>query len=145
MPRTPPPSPLNMPETSTMSEVIGLGTDILEIERIRKSIEEHGERFLKRLFTEQEINYCKKHQDPIPHYAGRFAGTEAVVKALGTGFGKEVSCQDIEILNDQKGKPVVYFSPKTQLELNCPTLLISISHEKHYVTATALWMKDDLA
>lgn len=127
-----------------MNKVAGLGTDILEIERIRKSIYEHGEKFLNRLFTEEERLYCDRHQDPIPHYAARFAGKEAVVKALGTGFGKEVSWKDIEIIKDEKGKPCVHFSPKLQVALSSPTILISLSHEKHYVTATALWLKTEV-
>ena len=130
-----------MKERTAMSEILGLGTDILEIERIRKSISEHGEKFLNRLFSEKERLYCDKHQDPTPHYAARFAGKEAVVKALGTGFGQEVSWQDIEIIKDAKGKPCVHFSPKLQLALSSPTVIISLSHEKHYVTATALWLK----
>lgn len=124
-----------------MTDILGLGTDILEIDRIRTSIEEHGEKFLNRLFTEEERRYCDRHQDPIPHYAARFSAKEAIVKALGTGFGKEISWQDIEIVKDPKGKPCVHFSPKLQLHLSSPAVLISISHEKHYVTATALWLK----
>ena len=130
-----------MQEKTTMSEVMGLGTDILEIDRIRKSISEHGDKFLNRLFTESERLYCDRHQDSVPHYAARFAAKEAVVKALGTGFGKEISWKDIEIIKDAMGKPRVQVSPKLQLALSSPTILISLSHEKHYVTATALWLK----
>ncbi|HAZ15606.1 MAG TPA: holo-[acyl-carrier-protein] synthase [Parachlamydiales bacterium] len=123
-----------------MSPILGLGIDIVEIDRIRKGIEEHGFRFTERLFTEEERAYCDAHVDPSPHYAGRFAAKEAIVKALGVGFGKEVSWQDIKILNDEKGKPHVYFSPAFLARLAAPSFLISISHEKNYVVATALWI-----
>lgn len=124
-----------------MSEILGIGTDIVEIARIRKCITTHQETFLNRLFTENERLYCDKHKDPTPHYAARFAAKEAVVKALGTGFGKKISWKDIEIERDEKGKPSVQFSPKLRKELSSSNILISLSHEKHYVTAVALWIK----
>nr|NGX54801.1 Holo-[acyl-carrier-protein] synthase [Chlamydiota bacterium] len=58
----------------------GLGTDIIEIDRIKKAIEKHGDRFLERLFTDQELAYCRRTSDPTPHFSGRFAAKEAVLK-----------------------------------------------------------------
>src|SRR5271155_5534584 len=92
--------------------ILGIGNDIIEVERIRKSIDTHGLRLLTRLFTTKEQDYCLKYKDPVPHFAGRFSAKEAVVKALGTGFGEHVSWLDIEILNDTLGKPHVFFSPQ---------------------------------
>src|ERR1700733_14299483 len=92
------------------SQILGIGNDILEIERIRQSIETHGKRFLSRFFTSQEQEYCLKYADAAPHFAGRFSGKEAIAKALGTGFGKHTSWLDIEILNDAQGKPIVHLS-----------------------------------
>lgn len=117
----------------------GLGTDILEIERMRKSIERHGLHFLNRLFTQREQDYCYKFKDPVPHFAGRFAAKEAIVKALGTGFGAHVGWHDIEVLNDDHGKPVVIISPQTSKNFGSPHLLVSISHCESYATATAIW------
>lgn len=124
-----------------MGDILGLGTDLLELERFRESIKEHGDHLLNRLFTEKEISYCKKFKDSAPHFAGRFAAKEAIVKALGTGFGKAASFHDIEILNEESGKPMVFLSEKLKSALPSPTILISISHSKLFVTATALWIK----
>lgn len=121
--------------------ILGIGNDILEIERIRQSIKTHGERFLTRLFTEQERDYCLKYKDSVPHFAGRFSAKEAIVKALGTGFGKNASWQDIEILNDPAGKPLVHLSKTLAAQLTSSQFLLSISHSKLYVTAIAIWVQ----
>ena len=62
--------------------ILGIGTDIIEIDRIQKVIDRHGERFLSKLFTEKERAYCHRYRDPIAHFAGRFAAKEAILKAL---------------------------------------------------------------
>ncbi len=121
------------------SVILGLGNDIIEIERIRSSIDNHGYRLISRLFTVKEQDYCLKYKDPIPHFAGRFSAKEAVVKALGTGFGEHASWLDIEIINDKAGKPHVHFSVKLQERLKNTTVQISISHCQLYVTAIAIW------
>jgi holo-[acyl-carrier protein] synthase len=118
----------------------GLGNDIIEIDRIRQSIERHGQHFLDRLFTQKEQDYCFKFKDPVPHFAGRFAAKEAISKALGTGFGKEVSWQDMEVLGDEKGKPEVYFSEGLKKLFSNPKVLLSISHSSSHATAVALWL-----
>lgn len=110
----------------------GIGTDIIEIDRIRKSIEKHGSHFLDRLFSKKEQDYCHKYKDPAPHFAGRFAAKEAISKALGTGFSSEFSFLDIEIINDATGKPIVTLSKKGKIH-------VSISHCNSFATATALW------
>ncbi len=117
----------------------GLGTDIIEIERIRQSIERHGQHFLDRLFTQREQDYCYKFKDPVPHFAGRFAAKEAITKALGTGFGAEVSWHDIEVLGDEKGKPEVHFSEAVKKHFHNPRVLVSISHSTTHATAVAIW------
>lgn len=118
--------------------MIGLGNDILEIQRIREAMEEHGARFIQRLFTEKEQAYCSKYNDSTPHYAARFSAKEAVVKALGTGFGGEVSWLDIEILNNPQGKPEVFLSDKLKHHFDNPEILIAISHSNHHVSTVAL-------
>ncbi|HEY2810883.1 MAG TPA: holo-ACP synthase [Rhabdochlamydiaceae bacterium] len=124
--------------------ILGIGNDIIEIDRIRKSIDTHGLRLLSRLFTTKEQDYCLKHKDPVPHFAGRFSAKEAIVKALGTGFGEHASWLDMEILNDEKGKPCVHFSASLEKKLKDSCVLVSISHCELYVTAFALWMKKSL-
>ncbi len=117
----------------------GIGTDIIEISRIRQSLERHGSHFANRLFTQREQDYCYKHQDSTPHFAGRFAAKEAIVKALGTGFGADVQWHEIEILNDVHGKPIVHLSSALEERFQKPTVLVSISHSKDYATAVALY------
>lgn len=117
----------------------GIGNDIVEISRVRQSIERHGLHFLNRLFTQREQDYCYKFQDPVPHFAGRFAAKEAIAKALGTGFGAHLAWHDVEVLNDDLGKPTVHISPNLQKQFKNPRILVSISHEINYATAVAIW------
>jgi len=121
--------------------VLGLGNDIIEIDRIRKSIENHGYRLVSRLFTTREQDYCFKYKDPAPHFAGRFSAKEAIVKALGTGFGEHVSWHDIEILNDEWGKPYPVFSSTLNERFDSPQVILSISHCQQYATAVAILIK----
>lgn len=118
--------------------ILGLGTDIIEIDRMRGSIERHGIHFLNRLFSQKEQDYCYRFQDPSPHFAGRFAAKEAVAKALGTGFGSELAWHDIEIINNELGKPVVFLSENIKKKYKSPQIHLSISHCTTYATATAI-------
>lgn len=117
----------------------GIGNDILEIERMRGSVDRHGQHFINRIFTQKEQDYCYKFQDPIPHFAGRFSAKEAIAKALGTGFGAHLNWHDIEILNDDLGKPIVLFSDAAKQKFNHPHVLVSISHSQTQAIAVALW------
>ena len=117
----------------------GLGSDIIEIERMRASIQRHGLHFLNRLFSQKEQDYCYKFQDPAPHFTGKFAAKEAVAKALGTGFGSQLSWHDLEILNDESGQPRVYFSEGALQRFQNPRMLLTISHSTHYAVAVAVW------
>jgi holo-[acyl-carrier protein] synthase len=124
---------------TSKGSVRGIGNDIIEIARMRQSIERHGQHFLNRLFTQREQDYCFKFKDPIPHFAGRFAAKEAIVKALGVGFGAQIQWHDIEVLNDELGKPVVSLSSSIEKQFDSPTLLVSISHSQENATAVAIW------
>ena len=111
----------------------GVGTDIIEVKRIKKLMEEYGERFFQRILTENEINYCKKFSKPDLHFAGRFAAKEAYSKSIGTGVGKEFGWKDIEIVNDAKGKP--YVVHLKQNDFSKLKFEISISHTEDYACA----------
>ncbi|MBS1518896.1 MAG: holo-ACP synthase [Bacteroidetes bacterium] len=113
--------------------VLGLGIDIIEVKRIRKIMEDYGDRFLKRILTDSEINYCMKFSKPELHLAGRFASKEAYSKSIGTGIGKSFSWKDIEILNDERGKPFVVHIKDT--EYANYKFQISISHTEEYACA----------
>lgn len=128
-------------KTSNDGLILGIGNDIVEIERIRSSIKKYDTRFLSKLFTSKEQAYCLKYKDPSPHFAGRFCAKEAIAKALGTGFGKETHWLDIEILNNAHGKPEVHFLKTLKKRLDKTHVLLSISHCKQYATAFAIWLK----
>ncbi|MEZ5314786.1 MAG: holo-ACP synthase [Chlamydiales bacterium] len=118
--------------------IIGIGTDIIAIHRIKKAVHRHGERFIDRLFTEKERAYCTSQKDPFPRYTGRFAAKEAIVKTLGIYPDIQIQWREIEILNDTCGKPEVYLSKRLQEVFLFHRFFISISHCKDYATAMAL-------
>ena len=121
--------------------IIGLGTDIVDVERIAKMIADHGDHFLARVFTKTEIAHCQPRREPAPHYAGRWAAKEAVMKVLGTGFTSEVGWTDIEVLVRPSGQPYIELHGSTlevATRLGINEILVSISHTKNYATATAI-------
>src|SRR6202044_2480321 len=90
--------------------VIGLGTDLIEIERIERSVERFGERFLERVFTSGEIAYCYAKKASAESLAARFAAKEAGAKALGTGISRGVSWKEFEVKRETSGKPTLHLS-----------------------------------
>lgn len=125
------------------SRPCGIGIDIIEIERIKTSLENYPERFLERAFTEKERAYFEKftQEASLLTIGGRFAAKEAIAKALGSGFGEKLSFIEIEILNDEDGKPEATLSERCQKLFGNPHILVSISHCKSYATATAIVFK----
>jgi holo-[acyl-carrier protein] synthase len=123
--------------------VLGLGIDIIEIARVKKSIDRFGDKFLEKVFTEGEINYCNAKFNKYQHYAARFAAKEAVYKALASGWKEGLRWKDIEILNDTSGMPSVNPSGKLKSFLSTDAQLrISISHSDNYVTSVAIIFKN---
>lgn len=113
------------------------GTDIIEINRIKESIESLGENFKNKIYTEKEIEYCEsKKNAKFQHYAGRFAAKEAIFKAISELLDDkfEISWKDAEILNDDQGKPRVTFTSK-KIQEKIENIDISISHCKEYAIA----------
>jgi len=128
--------------------VLGIGTDIVEIDRVRDMIDRHGDNFLNRCFTADEIAYAAKHRDAAVRYAGRWAAKEAVVKALGTGFVKGITFHDIEILPLHTGAPRIELSGEAAAVaagLGIQSVLITISHARNYATATAIGLAEPAA
>jgi len=120
--------------------VYGIGVDIIEVERIREGIQKHGERFQQRIFTLDEIDYCLERNRPEINFAARFAAKEAVVKALGTGL-RDMRLTDIEIKNDQLGKPMITLhnqAAEIAKDLGIKEVLISLSHTEEYAVAQAV-------
>ena len=115
---------------------ISCGTDIIEIERIKKSIESTNGRFIKEIYTEKEIEYCEsKKRQKYQHYAARFSAKEAVFKALSVILEDKYSLSwlDVEIINDENGRPYINFTNKTFDRLI--SIDISLSHCKEYAVA----------
>ena len=88
--------------------IVGLGMDATEIERIAATVERYGERFLQRIFTPRELEYCMRRKNPAPHLAGRFAAKEAGMKAIGTGHAFGVLWKDLEVVR-HGGPPQLHF------------------------------------
>ncbi|MBI5207714.1 MAG: holo-ACP synthase [Candidatus Firestonebacteria bacterium] len=122
--------------------IYGIGIDIIEINRIKESINKFGDIFLNKIFTKEEIYYCKNKKNPYQHFAGRFAAKEAVFKALGGITNPDLNWKNIEILNDFSGKPKLVFSTdliKFLLKKNILLYHLSISHSvKHAVAQVIL-------
>lgn len=118
--------------------IIGIGNDIIEIERVRKACE--SEHFLERCFTSEEIRRFKDYPQSL---AGNYAAKEAVVKAMGTGFRKFYP-GEIEVVRDEMGKPVVsFYGEAKQLyeKLGGPNVFVTISHCNEYAMATCVMEK----
>ncbi len=118
---------------------ISCGTDIIEIERIKDSIEETNNKFLNRVYTKKEIEYCEsKKAQRYQHYAARFAAKEAVFKAISIKLEDKYSIcwKDIEIINDSQGRPNVIL--QGNIQKNIEQIDISLSHCKEYATANVV-------
>lgn len=121
--------------------IVGVGVDLIEVERVRRALEnaKTGLRFRDRVYTEKEIDYCEgREQGRYQSYAGRFAAKEAVMKALGRGWGAKVGWLDIEILPTLGGKPEVSLRNKTSIyarELGIRSFSVSITHTKELAMA----------
>ena len=119
--------------------IIGIGTDIVEVERIKNSVEKFGEKFLNKIFTEVELQYSMKKKNKFQHLAGRFAAKEAIVKALSSCCDKGFNWKDMEIYNDTAGRPNVrLFGKFKEFASSDKEVTISISHTENYATAVAL-------
>ena len=125
--------------------IVGLGTDIVEIVRIARLIERHGDVFLNRVYTADEVRYCQRHKNSYQHFAGRWAAKEAVMKSFGTGFTRGIHWQDIEVVSKRSGEPVINIqggAGDLAEKLRIDKVLITISHCRAYATATAIALRN---
>jgi len=121
--------------------IVGVGIDIVEVARIRASLERHGERFYQRICTASEAEYCRRMRDPAPFLAARFAAKEAVSKALGTGIGETCGWLDIEVRRRASGGPFIVLhgaGAETAKRLGIAEILVSLSHTENYACAQAM-------
>ena len=110
----------------------GIGLDIVKVDRIEKSLERFGRRMESRLFTEGELEYCRRHKDPLPHLAARFAAKEAASKALGTGMSGGVAFRSIEIVQPGGRVPTLVFheGARTRYDtMGCTASHLTIAHD----------------
>tara|TARA_Y100000746_G_C15259723_1_gene349129 strand:+ start:161 stop:550 length:390 start_codon:yes stop_codon:yes gene_type:complete len=120
-------------------DIIGNGVDIVENKRIEKSLKIKG--FIKRIFTKSEINKSKKLKNRTSYFAKRFAAKEAFVKSIGEGFRNDINFNDINVVNDKKGRPLIYISNnikkfiKKKFKLNKYKIYLSLSDEKMHSIA----------
>ena len=129
---------------SDNGKVVGNGIDIVEIDRIKKAVENGKEGFLRRVFTDNELKYANQHKYIYERLAVRFAAKEAVLKAFDSGKAKFMRLKDVEIFNDENGKPYVEVhgdTKKLKDKENIDKILISMSHSKEYAIANAILIK----
>ena len=121
--------------------IVGTGIDIAEVPRIAESIERFGERFLRRVFTEEEIRYCNSKANRVERYAARFAAKEAAMKALGTGWNRGVRWCDIEVSRAPGGRPTIKFygvAAKFAAQLGTKNVSLSLSHTPEHAIASVI-------
>ena len=113
-----------------MIMIKGVGVDIIEINRIKDAVEEHGDAFLNKIYTQKELSYCRSRKKlRFPELAVRFAAKEAYSKAIGTGM-RGIRWREIEVSNNDHGKPQISLKGK-----GCPNVHLSLSHSANYAVA----------
>jgi holo-[acyl-carrier protein] synthase len=121
--------------------VIGIGTDVIEIGRVEGSIERYGERFLERIFTAQEIAYCRQKKSSAESFAARFAAKEAGAKALGTGISRGISWKEIEVRREPGERPTLHWSGKAAERaeaLGVTRTALSLTHSRSVAMAVVV-------
>jgi holo-[acyl-carrier protein] synthase len=124
--------------------LIGLGCDIIETERIRHVLEKHGERFLKRVFTEEEQAYCSSVKHSHKHYAARWAAKEAVSKAFTTGIGEHLEWTSVSVYHGSRKEPLARLDAKAQAlleQVGATHVWLSLSHIDSHAMAVAALVK----
>ena len=121
--------------------IFGTGIDIIEVGRIKNSIQKYSDRFKKKIFTQKEIDYCHSQADPAKHFAARFTVKEAVLKSFGTGMASGILWKDIEVDKLNSGQPILNLygnGKKLFNQLNLKHIHVSITHDKTYAAAHAI-------
>ena len=121
--------------------LIGTGVDLIEVERIAQSIERYGERFLRRVYTDNEIAYCSRKRTSAESFAARFAAKEAGAKALGTGISRGVTWNEFEVSHAPGGRPVLELRGRAGFlarELGVRTISLSLTHTASLAMASVV-------
>ena len=123
----------------------GIGVDLVRIPRMRDVIGRWNDRFLRRVFTEAEIAYCRARRDPVPHFAARFAAKEAALKALGTGLRLGVRWREVEVRRERGQAPTLVLSGRSReigLARGGRRMLVTLTHDGDYALAQAMLIDD---
>jgi holo-[acyl-carrier protein] synthase len=124
--------------------LIGVGTDLIEVARVRGVLERQGERFLARVFTDEERAYCAGMAHPYKHYAARFAAKEAVSKCFGTGIGTELGWRSVSVYHGERHQPLVRFDEKgiaLLRQVGATHVHLSLSHTETMAMAVAVLVR----
>jgi holo-[acyl-carrier protein] synthase len=126
--------------------VRGIGVDLVQIPRMREVITRWDERFLRRVFTDAEIAYCRARRDPVPHFAARFAAKEAAMKALGTGLRLGVRWRELEVRRERGQAPRLLLHGRSReigLARGGRAMLLALTHDGDYALAQAMLVADE--
>ncbi len=126
--------------------IMGSGVDIVEVKRIKKAVEKWGDSFLKKVFTDRELDYANSKRFAYQHLAARFATKEAVLKAFGGGWSRTLPWKDVEVVNDRNGKPEIRVhgeAKKVYSKRKIKKILVSMSHTKEHAVANAILVTND--
>jgi holo-[acyl-carrier protein] synthase len=121
--------------------ITGIGIDVVQNERIQESIRRFGDRFLNRIYTETEQQYCKKTANPTVHFAARFAAKEAAFKALGTGWAAGVKWKDVEVVRLPSGQPELHLYGEALARattLGAKRFYVSLTHDQMVSSAVVI-------
>ncbi len=120
--------------------IIGTGIDMIEVERVAALVT-RDTGFREMVFSIREIEYCESKADPFQHYSARFAAKEAFLKAIGSGWDSGLTLNEIEIVNEKNGRPLVRISGNTEIilaPLKIRAVHVSLSHLKSYASAVVI-------
>jgi len=121
--------------------ILGIGIDMVEVDRVRGAMDRHGERFARRFLLTDELAYCQSHRDPLPFVAARFAAKEAISKAFGTGIGSALGWLDMEVRHRSGGQPYAVLHGKGAdlfVARGATALHLSLTHTAHHASAVAI-------
>ncbi len=121
-----------------MGKIEGIGVDIIDVSRLRRTLEEQGNHFLDKMFTAKEIAYCQGKKHPHEHFAARFAAKEAVSKAMHTGWSGSFRWKDVEVVNEPSGEPRIVLYNNVATLLKNSIIHLSLSHTETTVVAFAV-------
>ena len=129
------------PPPGAPANVRGIGVDLAQIPRLRRAVERWDDRFLRRVFTDAEIAYCRGRRDPIPHLAARFAAKEAALKALGTGLALGTRWREVEVRREPGQAPTLLLTGRCHAlarARGADAALLSLTHDGDYAMAQAM-------